>query len=245
MDTLTVQYRTDIDQIEQKSADFIAQTWSTLDLTNVATTRDAMIETTIRSGIAYGEATSLLTAQYYDETRADAKVPSRYTADIATNFDANAVDGSIRWAVDPLNNGNTTQALALVLVVGATLLRSIGSNTIRQNVTADPRAVGWHRIARPNSCDFCVMLSQRGAVYKKATADFAAHDNDRCTAKPSWDPSAPEVDLRAYEASQRTSHLRALDALDGGDRLGRHQARIAGWIEQNAKHLDAFRSELT
>jgi len=244
MDALTLQYRADSDAIESRSARLISQAWSGLDHTKVADVRDTMTDAVLQSGVAYGEATSLLTAQYYDDTRAAERVASRYAAEVATDFDAEATAGSIRWAVGPLNDQNVVMALTLVQVVGAALLRSIGSDTIRLNVGADPAAVGWNRIARATSCDFCVMLSQRGAVYKKATADFAAHDNDRCTARPSWDPSAPEVDVRAYEASQRTSHFRELDAVDGGNRYETHKSRISGWIGDGSQ-LDSFRSELT
>jgi hypothetical protein len=244
VDMLTLEYRANIAKIEARSARRIANSWRSLSLDNVATVRDAMTDVVLANGIAYGETTSLLAAQYYDDLRVSERVPSKYVADIATDFDTAATAGSIRWAVDPLNGGSSTDALARVQVVGSGIVNAIASQTVMRNVGADPRAQGWNRVARAGSCDFCVMLSQRGAVYKSATADFAAHNNDKCSARPSWDASAPEVDVKAYEASQKTTRLRELDKADGGNRLAHHQANIAGWIEGNTKTLDAFRSEL-
>ena len=244
MDILTVEYRADIARIEERTVRSITSTWQTLNLKNVAAVRDAMTEAVVANGVAYGETTSLLEAQYYDALRLSERVPSKYVADIATDFDVAATAGSIRWAVDPLNTDAAPAALSRIQVIGGAIINAIASQTVMRNVGADSRAQGWNRVARADACQFCVMLSQRGAVYKSATADFAAHNNDHCTARPSWDPSAPEVDVKAYEASQSTSKLRALDKVDGGDRLARHQANIAGWIESNTKTLDAFRSEL-
>jgi len=244
MDALTVEYRAATDVLEERAARRIAQTWARLNLADVAAVRDAMIEATNVTTVAYGEASGLLTAEYYDDTRQIAKPSLRYTAQVDASFNPDAVDSSIRWAVDPLTRDDPTTALSLVQVVAASMLRSIGSQTIQNNVAADPAAVGWNRIARADSCDFCVMLSQRGAVYKRKTADFAAHDNDRCTARPSWDPTAPEVDARAYTASERTTKMRDLDALDGGDRYERHKTSIRSWTEALKGDLDTFRSEL-
>ena len=244
MDVLTVEYRADIARIEARTVKSITSTWRSLNLKNVAAVRDAMTEAVVANGVAYGETTSLLAAQYYDDLRAFRRVPSKYVADLATDFDVAATAGSIRWAVDPLNVDAAPSALSRVQVIGAGIINAIASQTVMRNVGADSKARGWNRVAGAGSCDFCVMLSQRGAVYKSTTVDFAAHNNDRCSASPSWDPRAPEVDVKAYEASAKTSHMRDLDALDGGDRYARHQANISGWIESNKNKLDAFRSEL-
>ena len=66
------------------------------------------------------------------------------------------------------------------------------TDTAEENVRADEAAVGWRRNARTGACPFCLMLADRGAVYRKeSTANFSAHSagprgggNCRCTVVP-------------------------------------------------------------
>jgi len=82
------------------------------------------------------------------------------------------------------------------------------------------------------------MLAGRGGVYRRETVHFAAHGNDcRCAAVPSWDPDAPEVDVRAYVASERMTKLR--DRAAAGDasaqrQLEAHRARIRAFTAEMA-----------
>jgi hypothetical protein len=70
--------------------------------------------------------------------------------------------------------------------------------------TQPKKLVGWRRVASPTACDFCVMLTSRGAVYSTAdSADFEAHTADdkgrggtcQCTVEPVWEHQAdpPEI----------------------------------------------------
>lgn len=59
-----------------------------------------------------------------------------------------------------------------------------GRDTITQTIQADPRAIGYERVTGGNSCAFCQMLADRGAVYGEASADFEAHDGCTCGAEP-------------------------------------------------------------
>lgn len=78
-------------------------------------------------------------------------------------------------------------------------------DTILGNGKRDGQYVGWTRITRPGSCGFCRALADRGAVYKKDTAIFAAHNNCLCTAAPVFvgQPHGPEASVEAYTASKR------------------------------------------
>lgn len=52
------------------------------------------------------------------------------------------------------------------------------------NARADERCIGWRRVTRPGACGFCLMLADRGAVYRESTAAFPAHSNCDCAAEP-------------------------------------------------------------
>lgn len=64
-----------------------------------------------------------------------------------------------------------------------------GQQTIVDSVRADPKARGWQRWPSPDACEFCLMLSDRGAVYSAETADFASHDHCSCVAAPAYGES--------------------------------------------------------
>ena len=79
-------------------------------------------------------------------------------------------------------------------------------DTIITNRKQDPACVGWKRITRGSkSCGFCKGLADRGAVYRKDTATFAAHDDCMCTAAPVFRGGliGPEADTMQYMASKR------------------------------------------
>lgn len=62
-----------------------------------------------------------------------------------------------------------------------------GRETLTSTIKADPRARGYERVTSGNSCDFCEMLADRGAVYGEASADFEAHDHCSCSAEPVYE----------------------------------------------------------
>src|SRR5690606_34528718 len=92
----------------------------------------------------------------------------------------------IAWAADPLADGLEDQAASrLAEVVQLNTARPY-RDTVTQAVRKDPAAAGWKRVAAADACRFCLMLADRGAVYKKDTVRFASHDNCHCTANPVW-----------------------------------------------------------
>lgn len=77
-------------------------------------------------------------------------------------------------------------------------------DTVTENTTEDPDAVGWQRFTRDGACKFCSMLADRGAVYTETSVRFAAHTTCHCVVGPSYDPDAPKADVMQYLASRRT-----------------------------------------
>jgi len=183
----------------------------------------------------YGEAAAAVAAEWYDELRAAERVPGRFRATLAPLTAVEAVEGSVRYAAGHLFTDAPAAALG---VLRGSLVRHVldpGRGTVRLSTVRDPRTSGWQRIARADGCRFCVMLAQRGAVYKDTTVDFASHDDCNCAAAPSWDPDAPEVDVRAYQVSRRTAHM-------SPEQREAHNARAREWMDAYADELDSFRA---
>lgn len=82
-------------------------------------------------------------------------------------------------------------------------------DTITDNTVRDDSAVGWRRHTRPSEsypdgCRFCRLLADKGAIYSKSTARFAAHKGCHCVASPVFDgEDGPEASVMQYLASQR------------------------------------------
>lgn len=81
-----------------------------------------------------------------------------------------------------------------------------GRDLITGTTIHDRRAEGWKRIARGDACRFCIALADRGAVYRKATAIFAAHTHCQCIAGPVFlgGETGPEANVMQYLASSRS-----------------------------------------
>lgn len=184
----------------------------------------------------YGDVAATVAAEWYEEIRA-ADVGGSFQARLSAPTAPAAVSGTVRFAAGQLWADNAAGTLALVQAAMSRYILDRGRDTIVDNTVADRRAAGWQRFTSPTGCDFCVMLSMRGAVYKESTAMFASHDNCSCSARPSWDRDAPEVPAIAYVASQKTSNM-------SESAQEQHRERVAVWIQQNRDQLDEFRAAL-
>lgn len=172
--------------------------------------RNSLISQTNLVVSRYGESASAFAAEWYDTVRAAEGIAGRYRAVAAASpYGPDAVDGMVRRAVGSFfqETPDLAATMRTVSTNAAKYVLGASRETIRVNSFRDPRAVGWRRVARGETCDFCLMLVGRGGVYKQETAFFASHGDCDCGAVPSFDPSAPEVDARVYEASRRTTGM--------------------------------------
>lgn len=198
--------------------------------------RDALLEVAPGLVDRHGALVAAGSAEWFERVRRS-EVGGSFAARLGVLPDPDVVRRNVRWAAGALfEDGRVSPFETLAGSLSRQVL-DVGRGTIRENVNRDPRAVGWNRIARADGCDFCVMLAGRGGVYKKATADFASHDHCKCRAAPSWDPTAPEVDARAYEASKKTSGMSPAQK-------ARHQKNVNEWLDANRWRLDELRAEL-
>jgi len=148
----------------------------------------------------YGEAASLVAAEWYDDLRDEQAVQGRFRA-IPADLPSQDTESLTGWA----STTATDLASMEALIIGG-LSRRISDwsrETIMGSSFADPRGEGWQRVARADGCQFCVMLAGRGFVYTESTVKFASHDSCHCGATPKWAGKATLVDVEEYRASQR------------------------------------------
>ena len=129
-----------------------------------------------------------MAADWYDELRDAERVRGRFRAVPAAEVDVKRWESLAGWGIGPLFGAEPDRAAALTLLEGG-LQRTVADRhrlTIVENAVRDPEAAGWTRHGSGSSCDFCIMLIDRGNVYTEASADFVAHDHCNCSAAPAW-----------------------------------------------------------
>ncbi|WP_418063151.1 hypothetical protein [Pimelobacter simplex] len=196
--------------------------------------RGVLFETAGVLAEAYKDAAAELAVGWYDELRTAADLATgpaggfdRFTATPVADFDADAFATSIAVATQPLYDliqadidrlaadfeRQLVEAVAASLArVEAEMQKEIASgfrDTITANTERDDAAVGWRRHTRPsdsytNGCRWCRFLADKGAIYSKATARFAAHKKCHCVASPVFEgQDGPEASVMQYVASKR------------------------------------------
>ena len=181
--------------------------WGSLNLNRPEAARDALLEFMPVLVQSYGESAAAMAADWYDETRAAERVAGRYRAAMVVPDETVAIEETTRRAAGALWTDAPNEALAGIVAKAGKYALAGSRQTIAHSTSRDPRTSGWQRVTGAGACDFCTMLAGRGGVYKESTAMFASHGDCNCAAVPSWDRNAPEVDVRLYEASQRTTHM--------------------------------------
>ena len=168
----------------------------------------------------YGSASASLAADWYDELRADTGVRPGFTA-IVPEPAAPGISALVGWAAKTATDEDSFRSL-----IAGGLQRRITNysrDVITQSSVRDPRARGWMRTGT-GECGFCAMLISRGAVYTKATVDFASHDHCHCGAAPAWAPDQIEAVREEFVPSAR----RRSEAIKKAD-----NDRAKRWIAAN------------
>jgi hypothetical protein len=135
----------------------------------------------------WSTAAAALAADWYDDLRETKNVKGRFTAIIPDLGDKGAHE-LVGWATQSLRQEVPDFAATRTLLEGGAQRRIVNSSrdTVMTSSVADPQARGWRRRARGKTCDFCLLLVNRGGVYTQASAQFKTHDHCDCYAEPSW-----------------------------------------------------------
>lgn len=154
----------------------------------------------------YSEGSAALAADFYEDWREQAGVTDSFTAELVLVDRTVKIRRGIAWASEPLfdgdDEGSSKRLAQIVQFESARPFR----DTVLENRNRDPAAVGWRRVASSGACKFCRMLADRGAVYRQATARFAAHKGVcHCIAEPVFGPNdtGESASVMQYMASRK------------------------------------------
>ncbi|MER8004770.1 hypothetical protein [Streptomyces sp. NPDC094149] len=189
----------------------------------------------------YARTSSLLAADFYDAQREAAGVTGVFTAPVSDPPPSEQAEASLRWATkdlwlrDPEDPKTTdaqrepietrlAQAEKKAEQVAQKLVTDTGRGTVREAVRQDRQATAWARSAALGACAFCKLLASRGAVYKRDTADFRAHDGCHCGVVPVFKGQRFELSPHAREWERI---YREFAAPHSGDQLRRFRLALA------------------
>ena len=158
----------------------------------------------------YADGASALALDWYEELREAANPPKQFTPtplSLVTDDDVRASVARSTVTLRAVSDDSLADAIEVSLTLLDSELRKLVASgfwdTMTGNSTEDPSALGWRRYARVGACKFCLMLADKGAVYTKRTANFAAHTDCHCLAGPEFDFDAPLANAMQYLASRR------------------------------------------
>lgn len=165
--------------------------------------RDSAIGVMTNLSKQYGAQAGIFAAEWYNAMRTNEGIRDRFVARGVVGIDDVAVAQTVRRAVGNLFTDAPDIEAVFKAITDRTsqYVSDSARETIRSNTRRDPRARGWKRLAYGETCSFCLMLTGRGGVYTRESAQFKAHVDCDCAAAPSWDRNAPEVPEDAYAAS--------------------------------------------
>lgn len=157
---------------------------------------------------AYYDAAGSLAVAWYDELRGESSPVTTYAptiiGDPATDWIDREVEAFREAMVGDLER-ETQRLLDEAIRLAEKEIARGYRDTILGNVRQDADAIGWSRVARADACKLCVMLAGRGAVYREDTANFAAHTDCHCAARPEFrnGEHGPEASVEQYLATSK------------------------------------------
>lgn len=178
--------------------------WGALNLSKPDLARDALLQFFPELLVAYGDASALLGADWYDMLRDAPPSAARFRAVLAGPAPVEQAQAALRWAVGPLFEEDAEAALKRLLGSAQRLVLQPGRESTWNAVRSDPVARSFARVpSGRTTCQWCVMLASRGFAYNTAEAageGIQFHDNCDCVIVPGTnrDDLPEDYDLDHY-----------------------------------------------
>lgn len=157
---------------------------------------------------SYYDAAGSLAVAWYDEIRDESRPATSYSPTIIGDPTTDWIEREAEKFRKQLDLDLEAEVARMLAEVGALVEKEVARgfrDTVQGNTRTDKDAVGWSRVTRPGACKLCLMAAERGAVYRKETAFFAAHTNCHCAARPAFrgGEHGPEASVEQYLAAKK------------------------------------------
>lgn len=200
--------------------------WPLIDPKAVDDTFERWLRVVLPLTQAQREASARLAQRYYSEFR-NREVPDApaFTPPPVTPLDTNALTGALVVTGPAALKNNVSRGMDLTRAAGLARTETAraamryglegGRTMLTGSVAADPRALGWARVASGRACAFCSMLASRGPVYSETSVGFEAHRGCGCSAEPVFNrDTAWPAGSRQYQQMWSESGASGPDALN-------------------------------
>lgn len=181
----------------------------------VAAVRKALFDAVPLIAQQYADAAAELGAAWYNDLRDAADPGGDHLAAPMPKLDEDAIRASIAKAterllaeIDPADLSREYEET--LAAVQSSIQKDVADalrDTVIENAKTDGEAVGYQRFTRGvDACPFCRLLADKGAIFKKETAYFAAHTDCHCLAGPVFKNQKeryPDASVVQYTASRR------------------------------------------
>ena len=163
---------------------------------------------------AYANMSGAVTAQFYNDIRAAAKPPSKFTATKHTHYLTADTRKAVVAVYEEYTAGRATVPLAnLVSDIVARNIKKAADATISVNGSRDTSKPRYAIVPTGDACAFCVMRASNGYTYELPDA-VNSHDHCSCVATPVWG----SMTVQGYDVEKYRSMWReARDAYYGDD----------------------------
>lgn len=155
--------------------------WTTLDLSNPAAARDALLAYVPELTDQYGEFASVVASDWFEEVREAAGVTGRLTPELGRTVRREVVQNSVRYAAGGLFTDVPERTLAVVSGSVDRYVKSPARDTIRRSGQRD--GAMFARVPTGSeTCAFCFMVASRGFAYHSEQAAAGEFDryHDEC-----------------------------------------------------------------
>ena len=168
-----------------------------IDLSDVAAARDAAIELMQLYCGGYTDYAAVIAAQFYDGL-AERMAGAAPHAVADSSYDPEAVAGGVRAIMQDVVEGKPREAWERDMLDRADKeVRNAADSCVALN--ADRDGVRWARVPTGAvSCEFCIMLASRGAVYHEPELAAAGHANCDCRVVPDFGDGIEGYDPDLY-----------------------------------------------
>lgn len=179
-----------------------------LDVSVGARTTDAITSALALIVPSYYDAAGSLATAWYDELRDESNPSSVYTPTIIGDPTTDWIEREAQKFATSLEGDLETELQRLADELARLTEKEVSRgfrDTVTGNTRQDEDAIGWSRVARPGACRMCLMLADKGAVYREETARFAAHTDCHCAARPAFrnGENGPEASVEQYLMSTK------------------------------------------
>lgn len=195
----------------------LAGFFATVDMTDPARARAALVEIVPLLTREYGELAATVAAEWYESVH-----PGAFLARTASDtFPTQGVVNNVRYHAGALWADDPAAALSGISGAMQRFILYSGRTTIARNVHLDPSKPRFARVPTgARTCAWCSMLASRGFVYlTKETAGIVAedyHDDCDCQIVPMHDSGSAHIE--GYDPDLLyDQYMQARDASNSGD----------------------------